>query len=151
MILILSDIPFIDRDTFSVSTGKGMSFRDYSLVYQEIKTWIDLKDNQSTIDIAYKDTHKLKTHIVERLSGLLAQKESPPENATDKELKKWLKKHPRKIVEILGKKISIGGRGLMPPPLDRDIITYNKLLDIVDSCIKTNSPLFIKIEEDSIS
>ena len=90
---------------------------------------------------------RLRENIVQQLSELLEKKESPPENVTEKELKKWLKKNPRQIVEILGKKISIGGLGLMPPPLDRKIITYNKLLGIIDSCIEKESPLFIIIEK----
>ncbi|WP_108867397.1 hypothetical protein [Aquimarina aquimarini] len=147
MIIILTNIPFIDRDTFSVSTGKGISFSDYSRIYQKIKKWINLDDSRGS-ELIYNETDKFRECIVTELSGLLTQRESPPENATEKQLKKWLKKHPRKIVEILGKKISIGGLGLIPPPLDREIITYNKLLGIVDNCIDINSPLYIKVEKN---
>ncbi len=147
--IVFSNKISIDNNDFFRNGGKRLSFRDYSHIYQKIKTWIDLKDDRSVRVFTYNDTYKLKENIVKRLSCLLDKKESPPENITDKELKKWLKKNPREIVEILGKKISIGGLGLMPPPLDREIITYNKLLTIVDSCIDTNSPLYIKIEEDN--
>ena len=137
----------IDHKNFFKNGGKRLSFQEYSLIYQKIKSWLSLEDDQSVRTIIYDDVDRLRENIVQQLSELLEKKESPPENVTEKELKKWLKKNPRQIVEILGKKISIGGLGLMPPPLDRKIITYNKLLGIIDSCIEKESPLFIIIEK----
>ena len=148
MIIIISDSFYTGIDTFSLNGGKCVGFRDHNPMYQQIKTWIDIKNDQIIQDLTYDNTSMLKENIIENLTKLLDKKESPPKNATEKELKKWLKKNPREIVEILGKKISIGGLGLMPPPLDYKIMKYNKLLKIIDNCIEKNSPLHIKIESD---
>lgn len=144
--IVFSTNILADEEDLSLNKGKRLSFRSHNPIYQKIKKRIDLNDECATT-VLYEDTKVFRSLIVEELSILLAKKESLPNNATDREIKKWLKKNPREIIEILGKKISIGGKGLMPPLIDREIINYSKLLDIIDVCINANSPLYITIKD----
>lgn len=146
--IILSDIPFVDENTFSKSIGKGVSFREFNPIYHEIKKWIDLSEDSGT-EIMYRNTSELRETIVEKLSRLLSKKDTPPENVPNWVLKKWYKENPGNEIEILGKKIVLGGTQLMKCSEDREIIIYKKMLDVINSCIDKKKPLYISIKDDN--
>jgi hypothetical protein len=128
-----------------VDKTKYLSLADYTVFFEEINELIDVDFNQDVTILTLHQIIRFRERLKELLLNLISEKNILPTGLSQNGLEKFLRNNPRKLIVVLSEIISIGGKGLKLPLIDNKIVTYNKLLLILDDCVIKDKAFCIQV------
>ncbi len=128
-----------------VDKTKYLSLADYTIYFEEINELINVDFNQDVTVLTLHQIIRFRESLKELLLNLISKKNVLPTGLNQNGLEKFLRNNPRKLIIVLSEIISIGGKGLRLPLIDNKIVTYNKLLLILDDCIIKEKAFYIQV------
>ncbi len=130
-----------------VDKAKYLSLADYTIFFEEINELINIDFNQDVTVLTLHQVIRFRERLKELLLNLISEKNILPTGLSQNGLEKFLRNNPRKLIVVLSEIISIGGKGLRLPLIDNKIVTYNKLLLILDDCVIKDKSFYIQVSD----
>ena len=128
-----------------VDKTEYLSLADYTIFFEEINELINLDLSQDVTILTLHQIIRFRERLKALLLNLISEKNILPTGLSQNGLEKFLRNNPRKLIVVLSEIISIGGKGLMLPLNDDKIVTYNRLLLILEDCIIMDKSFYIQV------